>query len=158
MKYGITFGAFDLLHAGHVLFFESCKEHCDHLIVGLHIDPSIQNSKKNKPIESLIERTIKLNGCRFVDKVLPYETEEDIDFMLKCPAGADLQYYFVGSDHENDFITGQDEFKGKILLIPRNHGYSSSDLRARVLDRWSAKHDPFHPEYNNYNGRPSHAL
>ena len=53
---GFTAGSFDLLHAGHVLMLEEAKGVCDHLIVGLHVDPSLERSNKNKPVQSLIER------------------------------------------------------------------------------------------------------
>ena len=38
---GFTCGAFDLLHAGHVVMFKEAKDNCDYLIVGLQTDPSI---------------------------------------------------------------------------------------------------------------------
>ena len=78
MKIGITFSAFDLLHAGHVAMLEEAKSVCDYLIVGLHIDPSLERSNKNKPIQSLIERQIQLKGCKYVDEIICYETEQDL--------------------------------------------------------------------------------
>ena len=79
---GITSGAMDLLHAGHVLMLKECKENCDYLIVALHVDPSIERSWKNKPIETLEERKIRLEGCKYVDEIVVYNTEEDLRNLL----------------------------------------------------------------------------
>ena len=64
---GITFSTFDLLHAGHIAMLKEASEMCDYLVVGLHIDPSIERTNKNKPIQSIFERYIQLKGCIYVD-------------------------------------------------------------------------------------------
>lgn len=56
MKKGITFGAFDLFHAGHVLMLQEAKTVCDYLIVCIQTDPSFDRKSKNTPIQSLLER------------------------------------------------------------------------------------------------------
>ena len=78
MKKGITFGAFDLFHAGHVLMLEEAKAVCDYLIVCIQTDPSLDREEKNKPVQSIIEREIQVSGCRFVDEVIIYDTEVDL--------------------------------------------------------------------------------
>ena len=81
-KIGFTCGSFDLLHAGHILMLEEAKRQCDHLIVGLQSDPSIDRPDKNKPIQSVEERKIVLRGIKWVDEVRVYDTEEDLYEML----------------------------------------------------------------------------
>ena len=49
MKVGITFSAFDLLHAGHIKMLEEAKGQCDYLIAGLQTDPTIDRPEKNRP-------------------------------------------------------------------------------------------------------------
>ena len=71
MRIGFTCGAFDLLHAGHVVMLEEAKNNCDYLIVGLQSDPTLDRSDKNKPVQSIYERYIQLYGLRFVDEVIP---------------------------------------------------------------------------------------
>ena len=78
MKKGITFGAFDLFHAGHVLMLEEAKSVCDHLTVCIQTDPSIDRKSKNSPVQSLEERQIQVLGCRYVDEVVIYDTENDL--------------------------------------------------------------------------------
>ncbi len=48
MKVGITFSAFDLLHAGHVKMVEDAKRECDYLICALQTDPTIDRPEKNR--------------------------------------------------------------------------------------------------------------
>ena len=75
---GITCSTFDLLHAGHIIMLEECKKYCDYLICALQVDPSIDRPEKNKPIQSLVERYIQLNAVQYVDKIIPYTTEEEL--------------------------------------------------------------------------------
>jgi len=79
---GITAGAFDLLHAGHVLMLKEAKEQCDYLIVALQTDPTIDRPEKNKPTQTLEEREIQLLGCRYVDEIVMYNTEAELYDLL----------------------------------------------------------------------------
>lgn len=83
MKTGFVAGAFDLLHAGHIYLLKQCKKKCDYLIVGLHVDPSEERKNKNKPVETLLERQIRLESCKYVDKWIIYETEDDLSLIFK---------------------------------------------------------------------------
>ena len=78
MTKGITFGAFDLFHAGHILMLAEAKTVCDYLIVGLQTDPSTDRPEKNKPIQDIVERQIQLNACTYIDEVVVYQTEKDV--------------------------------------------------------------------------------
>ena len=80
---GITFSAFDFFHARHVKMLEEAKSICDYLIVGLQLDPSIDRKEKNKPVQSIIERYIQVSSCKYVDEVVPYVRESDLDEILR---------------------------------------------------------------------------
>ena len=80
---GFTCGAFDLLHAGHIKMLKEIKSQCDYLIVGLQTDPSIDRPQKHKPIETIEERLIRLKSCKYVDKIVVYDTELDLYNLLK---------------------------------------------------------------------------
>ena len=73
----------DLLHAGHVLMLKECRAQCDYLIVGLQIDPSVDRLDKQKPVETVEERRIRLEGCKYVDEVVVYKDEVDLYHLLK---------------------------------------------------------------------------
>ena len=129
MVRGFTCGTFDLLHAGHILMFREIKEQCDYLIVGTQTDPSFRPGKNN-PIQSIDERKLQLEAVRFVDQVVQYDTEEDLVDLLKMTK-PDLR--FVGMDWKNNpNLTGGD-LPIEIRYNSRDHGFSSSELRKRVL-------------------------
>ena len=71
---GIVFSCFDLLHAGHITMLEECKEKCNYLIAGLHINPA----HKEDTVQSVYERYVQLKGCKYVDEIICYETEQDL--------------------------------------------------------------------------------
>ena len=106
MKIGFIAGSFDFLHAGHIHLFKQCKMQCELLIVGLHVDPSVEREGKNKPIESVLEREIQLDACRFVDKVIVYETEEDLSIIFKYYR---INVRFLGSDYLEGMLSVTDK-------------------------------------------------
>jgi len=131
-KIGFTCGAMDLLHAGHVLMLKECKEQCDFLIVGLQIDPSIDRPEKKKPIETLEERKIRLEGCKYVDKIITYTDEVDLFNLLK-KLNPDIR--FMGADWKNKPNYSRDKLpEMKVIYNSRNHNYSSSNLRKRIIE------------------------
>ena len=118
----------DLLHAGHVLMLKECRAQCDYLIVGLEIDPSIDRPDKKKPIETLEERKIRLEGCRYVDEIVVYDTEAGLYDLLK-KVKPDVR--FVGIDHKGKPFTG-DDLPIPIVWNSRDHNYSTTNLRERI--------------------------
>ena len=128
---GFTCSCFDLLHAGHILMLQDAKSQCDKLIVGLQTDPSIDRPlTKNKPIQSLRERKIQLEAVKYVDDIFVYETESDLIDLLKL-IKPDVR--ILGSDYKDESFTG-DELNIPIYYHERNHNYSSSDLRQKIID------------------------
>ena len=128
-RVGIVASCFDLFHAGHVLMLMEAKDECDRLVVALQSDPTIDRPEKNKPIQALSERYIQLEACKYVDQIVPYDTEADL---LNLLTGYDWDVRFLGSDYYD-----RTDFTGADLDIPihycsRRHNYSSSSLRERI--------------------------
>lgn len=125
---GFVAGTFDLLHVGHLYLLKECKEHCNFLIVALHVDPSIERADKNKPIESVLERTFRLKATKYVNQVLVYETEADLALILQFRK-PDIR--FLGSDYRDN----QKQITAK-ELAPIEYIDSidihSSDIRERI--------------------------
>jgi glycerol-3-phosphate cytidylyltransferase len=126
---GFTCSTFDLLHAGHIVMLAESKSRCDYLIVGLLADPTRDRpTLKNKPVQSLFERFVQISSCKFVDEVIPFETEQDIiDILLTI--NPDIR--FCGEEYKNIEHTG----KGlcEIFYNKRRHSFSSTELRERVI-------------------------
>lgn len=136
---GITFSAFDLLHAGHVRMLEEAKSACDYLIVGVQTDPTLDRPEKNKPAQSVVERYIQLKGCKFVDEIIPYTTEQDLEDILQSYP---IDVRILGEEYKDQNFTGREyceEAGIRLLFNKRNHRFSSSGLRKEVYRRESLK-------------------
>ena len=132
MKIGITCSSFDLFHAGHVKMLEEAKSQCDYLIVALQTDPTIDRPEKNKPIQSIVERYIQVDACQYVNEIVPYTTEQDLEDIF---ASFQLDYRFIGIEYKDRDFTAKDICqKRKITVIynSRSHNWSTSELRKRI--------------------------
>jgi glycerol-3-phosphate cytidylyltransferase len=139
MKIGITFSAFDLLHAGHIKMLEEAKSQCDYLIVALQTDPTLDRPEKNSPTQSVVERYIQLKGCLHVDEIVPYATEQDLEDILRS---FKLDVRIVGDEYKEKNFTGRTycEEKGiELYYNGRDHRFSSSSLRKVVADKENNK-------------------
>ena len=131
---GFTCGAMDLLHAGHILMLKEAKDCCDYLVVGLHTDPTLDRPEKNKPIQDIDERFIQLEGCRYVDQIIKYDTEAELINLLtslnkKFPNFSRI----IGDDWRGKEFTGYD-LPIHVIFNSRTHNYSSSELRRRIYE------------------------
>lgn len=133
-KIGFTCSTFDLLHAGHVVMLEEAKRHCDYLIVGLQTDPTIDRPDKNKPIQSVVERQIQLAAVKYVDEIVMYATEQDLeDLLLTLP----INVRIIGDEYKTKPFTGKAICKDrgiKMVYNGRDHSFSSTSLRKRVYE------------------------
>ena len=130
---GFTCSTFDLLHAGHITMLEEAKRHCDFLIVGLQNDPTEDRPEKNKPVQSIVERQLQLAAVKYVDEIVIYNTEQDLKDLLLC---LPIDIRVLGDEYEHRDFTGKDiaEQRGsKIIYNGRDHSFSSSSLRKRVV-------------------------
>jgi len=141
MKIGITFSAFDLLHAGHIKMLEEAKRQCDYLICGLQTDPTLDRPEKNRPVQSVVERYIQLKACMFVDEVVPYATEQDLEDILRS---FKIDVRILGDEYKEKNFTGRTycEEKGIALYYnTRDHRFSSSGLRKEVAEKENGKNE-----------------
>ena len=131
---GITFSQFDLLHAGHIAMLSEAKNHCDYLIAGLQNNAQWDRPDKNAPIQSIVERQISLSAVRFVDEIIVYNTEKDLeDILLTLP----IDVRILGVEYMEKDFTGRAicEKRGiELIFNSRDHSFSSSSLRKRVVE------------------------
>jgi glycerol-3-phosphate cytidylyltransferase len=136
---GITCSTFDLLHAGHIIMLEECKKYCDYLICALQVDPSTDRTEKNKPIQSLVERYIQLDAVQYVDKIIPYNNEEELKTIF---ASLDIDVRIIGEEYKDQNFTAKDIcMKRNITFVynKRDHDFSTSSLRKRIYDQECTK-------------------
>lgn len=133
MKVGITFSTFDLLHAGHVAMLRDAKNQCDYLIVGLQSDPTIDRpDTKNKPVQTMFERYLQLKAVEYVDEVIPYQTEQDLEDILQT---LNINVRILGEEYRDKDFTGKETCKRrdiKLYFNKRDHRFSTTDLRNRI--------------------------
>jgi glycerol-3-phosphate cytidylyltransferase len=138
MEIGFTCSCFDLFHAGHIMMLKECKENCDYLIVGLQTDPTMDRPEKNIPVQSVFERFVQLQACKYVDEIVIYATEKDlIDVLLSCK----INKRFVGEEYSDKNFTGKN-LGHQIFYNSRKHSFSTTELRKRVENsNKNKKHD-----------------
>jgi len=135
MRIGFVASSFDLLHAGHIQMLREAKEQCDYLIVGLQTDPTIDRPKKNQPVQTVVERYTQLKGVRYVDEIIPYATESDLEDILTM---YHIDVRILGEEYRDLDFTGKDICKKRSIQLyfnKRDHRFSSSDLRKRVAEK-----------------------
>ena len=129
---GITFSTFDLLHAGHIAMLEEAKAQCDYLIVGLQTDPTVSRPNKNSPIQTIVERYTQLNAVEYVDEIVPYTTDQDLEDILSM---YNIDVRILGEEYREKDFTGKDICKQRDISLyfnKRDHRFSSTELRQRV--------------------------
>ena len=129
MKIGFTCSTFDLLHAGHIQMLREAKEQCDYLIVGLQMDPSHDRDNKNPPIQTIVERYSQLKAVRYVDEIIPYSTEQDLEDILELYT---INVRILGAEYRDKEFTGKDICRKRdieLFFNKRDHRFSTSKLR-----------------------------
>ena len=128
MKVGFTCSCFDLFHAGHIMMLKEAKSQCDYLIVGLQTDPTMDRPEKNKPVQSVFERFVQLQACKYVDEIVVYATEKDLlDVLQSYP----IDVRIIGDEYKDKHFTGR-ELDMEIYYNRRKHSFSTTELRKRV--------------------------
>ena len=135
MTIGFTCSTFDLLHAGHVQMLREAKEQCDYLICGLQVDPSLERKHKNTPVQTLVERWTQLQAVKYVDEIIPYQYESEVEDILKM---FDIDVRIIGGEYKDGKFTGRATCAARgieIYFNKRDHRFSTSELRQRVVER-----------------------
>lgn len=134
-RIGITASTFDLFHAGHIVMLEEAKRQCDWLIAAIQMDPTLDRpDRKNKPVQSIIERQIQVSACKFVDEVIVYSTEKELeDIFLTLP----IDVRILGEEYKDKEFTAKEICMRRgieLFFNKRDHYFSSTDLRTRVFE------------------------
>ena len=131
MRIGFTCSTFDLFHAGHVMMLKEAKTQCDYLMVGLQMDPTIDRpTTKNKPIQTVLERFIQVQACKFVDEIIPYATEKELMDIL---TSYQIDVRIIGEEYRDKQFTGY-QLPMSVYFNSRQHSFSTTELRQRVLE------------------------
>ena len=90
-------------------------------------------------MQSVVERYIQLKGSKYVDEIIPYATEQDLEDMLRS---FKIDVRIIGDEYENKQFTGRQycEKKGIALHFnKREHHFSISGIRREVQTKENLK-------------------
>ena len=130
-KKGIIAGAFDVIHPGYIRMFKDAKEHCNHLTVALHENPSMARSHKLPPVQTVEERKEILHAIKYVDDVVVYQAEDTFHYYLES---GDYEIRFLGSDYLDGSYTGKNIAIDIVWLGRDDHDYSSTKLKTDIYN------------------------
>ncbi|MDQ2681779.1 MAG: D-glycero-beta-D-manno-heptose 1-phosphate adenylyltransferase [Candidatus Eremiobacteraeota bacterium] len=136
-----TNGCFDVLHAGHVEYLRWAREQGDLLIVGLNTDASVRRLKgARRPIVPFEERAEIIAGLRSVDAVVGFSqrTPETLIDRIKPDVHVKSEQYREDELPERDVVLANG---GRIALAPHSDGKSTTDVIARIIERYAANPD-----------------
>lgn len=129
---GVVAGVFDIFNASYCLYLQDAKNYSDTLVVLLHIDPSIENLDKPKPIQSIEEREIQLKACKYVDYIITYATESDLNNIL-VKLNPDVR--LMGNEYFDKNYTGKE-----LTLVVYWHetriDWNTDNLKKRICNNF----------------------
>jgi rfaE bifunctional protein nucleotidyltransferase chain/domain len=129
-----TNGCYDILHAGHIRLLEQAKSLGDVLVLALNTDASVARMKgPSRPILSesdrafLADQLAAVDAVTFFDEDTPTELIAALlpDILIK---GADWTHYIAGKEEV-------EAAGGKVLTVPLEPGFSTSNVVADALNR-----------------------
>jgi glycerol-3-phosphate cytidylyltransferase len=131
MKTIITYGTFDILHAGHINLLRRARALGDRLVVGLSTD-EFNSGKHKSALLSYENRKAVLEAIRYVDLVIPEASwEQKVDDIAKYGASV----FVMGDDWEGkfDFLAAH----CNVRYLPRTPAISTTEIRGSL-----SSHDP----------------
>jgi D-beta-D-heptose 7-phosphate kinase/D-beta-D-heptose 1-phosphate adenosyltransferase len=131
-----TNGCFDLIHLGHVKYFQFAKQQGDLLVVAVNTDNSIRRLKGNKrPIINEQDRVAVLEELESIDYLVRFEQDTPIDLIHEIKPDVLVK----GADYAKEQVVGWDFVEGRggrIALAPLVDGRSTSAVIERILEAY----------------------
>ncbi len=123
VKTVITYGTFDLLHAGHINILHRAKAMGDYLIVGISTD-SFNVIKHKEAYHTFENRKMILEAIRYVDKVIPEDSWEQKIHDIET---YNVDILVMGDDWEGEFDYLNEYCN--VIYLPRTTGISTSQIK-----------------------------
>ena len=123
MKKVITYGTFDLIHAGHINILRRAKELGDYLIVAVSSD-EFNAIKGKKAYHSFEDRKLILEAIRYVDEVIP---EEHWEQKVEDVVDHNVDTFVMGDDWVGEFDFLKDHCE--VVYLPRTEGISTTKIK-----------------------------
>ncbi len=128
---GIICGSFDVIHPGYVRMFKDAKRVCERLTVALQGDPTIDRPSKCKPVQSMEDRIEILESIKWIDKVVVYNTEKELDVLL---GNESYDVRILGTDYKNRKDYTGAHYGKPVYFHERDHEYSTTKLKMKISE------------------------
>jgi D-beta-D-heptose 7-phosphate kinase/D-beta-D-heptose 1-phosphate adenosyltransferase len=134
-----TNGCFDIVHLGHVKYFQWAKRQGDLLVVGVNTDSGIRRLKGAKrPIIAEVDRLGVLEELESIDYLVTFEEDTPINLIKQIAPDVLVK----GADYTKQQVVGWDiveGYGGRIALAPLIDGRSTSSVIQRILEAYGGK-------------------
>lgn len=126
-RIGLTNGAFDCCHLGHLRSFMAARQLCDVLVVALNSDACVRRLKgENRPVQDETTRSLLVASLEYVDYVILFDDDTAMDVVQRLrPDVLAKEGYTIDRWPEARFVQS---YGGQVVTLPRVEGYSTSDL------------------------------
>jgi D-beta-D-heptose 7-phosphate kinase/D-beta-D-heptose 1-phosphate adenosyltransferase len=125
-------GTFDVVHLGHIQLLKKASELGDFLIVGIDGDKRVKELKgEQRPINNLVSRITLVESIKYVDRVVSFDSEEQLETLIKTMRPAIL---VIGEEYRGKKIIGS-EYVGEIVYFPKIDGFSSTNIINKLYER-----------------------
>jgi D-beta-D-heptose 7-phosphate kinase/D-beta-D-heptose 1-phosphate adenosyltransferase len=129
-----TNGCFDLIHLGHVKYFQFARRQGDLLVVGVNTDAGIRRLKGDKrPIVSEADRLGVLEELESINYLVRF----DDDTPLRLIEQIRPDVLVKGADYEKENVVGWnlvESWGGRVALAPLIDGKSTTAVIDRILE------------------------
>ena len=129
-----TNGCFDLIHLGHVKYFQFARNQGDLLLVGVNTDASIRRLKgDSRPIVGETDRLGVLEELESIDYLVTFDQDTPLNLIRMIRPDVLVK----GQDYEKKDVVGANEVEswgGKVALAPLVDGRSTSTMIRRILE------------------------
>jgi len=125
-------GTFDIVHLGHIQLLKRAADLGDFLIVGLDGDKRVTELKgEQRPINNIVSRITVLESIKYVDRVLVFDSDEQLETHIKTLRPAIM---VIGEEYRGKRIIGS-EYVGEIVYFPKMEGFSSTHIINKLYDK-----------------------
>ena len=132
-------GTFDIVHLGHIQMLKKAAELGDFLIVGVDSDRRVSELKgEERPINKLVSRITLLEAIKYVDRVVSFDSDEQLETLIKTMRPAVM---VIGEEYKDKRIIGS-QYVGEIVYFPKMEGFSSTNIINKLYDREKVSTNP----------------
>ncbi len=135
-KIVFTNGCFDIIHLGHVKYFQWAKAQGDLLVVGVNTDEGIRRLKGPKrPVIHEDDRIGVLEELESIDYLIRFDADTPVELISQIKPDVLVK----GQDYSKEQVIGWDIVEscgGRIALAPLVDGRSTSNVIQKILEAY----------------------